>query len=114
MESVIKLLLAANKVPILPHIQYVLPNNGGGLDPAVIAKFNLAIDQLVAKYTLLPAPDMYSWFQAHPDELCAPADKCGESQWDGIQPIDLPSRPGISNTIRLWAAATNAAGVYTN
>src|SRR5262249_47144602 len=110
MESVIKLLLAAGKVPVLPHIQYVAPDNGQSFDPAVIAQFNAAIDQLIAKYGLLPAPDLYGWFQAHGDELCTSADDnndpsgfCGEPQWDGISPINLPSRPGVSDTIRLWA-----------
>ena len=119
LEAAIKLLLAANKVPIVAHVQYVAPGNGGGIDPAAIVPFNAAIDQLVAKYKLLPAPDLYAWFMAHPDELCTAADDgndpsgfCGESQWDGIEPINLATRPGVSDTIRMWAAAATAGGVY--
>jgi hypothetical protein len=121
MESAITLLLAAKKVPVVPHIPYVTPNNGQSYDPAVIAQFNVAIDQLVMKYKLLPAPDLYAWFKAHPNELCTAADDatdptgfCGEPQWDGIEPINLASRPGASDTIRLWAAAATAGGVYQN
>jgi hypothetical protein len=121
LESAITLLLAANKVPVLAHVQYVAPNNGSNIDPTAIVPFNSAIDQLVSKYKLLPAPDFYGWFQAHPSELCTSADDgkdpsgfCGESPWDGIEPINLPSRPGVSDTIRMWAAATTAGGLYAN
>jgi hypothetical protein len=119
LESAVQLLLAAGRVPVLTHIQYVAPSNGGNIDPASIPPFNTAVDALVAKYGLLPSPDLYAWFEAHPSELCTSADDandpsgfCGESAWDGIEPTNLPSRTGVSDTIRLWAAAASAGGVY--
>jgi len=119
LESAVQLLLAAGKVPVLTHIQYVTPGNGGGIDPTTIVPFNAAIDALVAKYKLLPSPDLYAWFEAHPTQLCTSADDsndpsgfCGETQWNGIQPINVTGRTGVSDTIRLWAAATTAGGVY--
>jgi hypothetical protein len=119
LESAVKLLLAAGKVPVLTHIQYVATGNGNNINPASIPPFNQAIDALVAKYGLLPTPDMYAWFQAHPTELCSSADDthdssgfCSESAWDGIEPTNLPSRTGVTDTIRLWAAATMTGGIY--
>jgi len=120
LEAAVKQLLAAGKVPVLTHVQYVTPGNGGNASATAIAKLNTAIDALVTKYGLLPSPDMFAWFQAHPNELCGAGDTndpsgfCGESQWNGIQPINVPSRPGVSDTIRLWAAAATAGGAYAN
>jgi hypothetical protein len=120
LESAVKKLLAAGRVPVLTHVQYVAPGNGGGISASSITPLNAAIDALVAKYGLMPSPDMYGWFQAHSTELCSAADTndpsgfCGESQWNGIQPINVPSRPGVSDTIRLWAAAATAAGAYAH
>jgi hypothetical protein len=118
LESAVKKLQTAGKVPVLTHVQYVTPGNGGNISASSITPLNAAIDALVAKYGLMPSPDMYAWFQAHPNELCTAADTndpsgfCGESQWNGIQPINAPSRPGVSDTIRLWAAAATAGGAY--
>jgi hypothetical protein len=119
LESAVKLLIAAGKVPVLTHIQYVAASNGSQIDPTSIPPFNQAIDALVAKYSLLPAPDMYAWFEAHSSELCTSADDsddpsgfCGESAWDGIEPTNLPSRTGVTDTIRLWAAAAIQGGAY--
>jgi hypothetical protein len=118
LQSVITALVAAGKVPILPRIQFVSSAHTPASDYAGIPAFNAVIDQLVASNGLPPAADLYAWYKDHPDELCAAADAddpggfCGEAQWNGIQPIDTATRPGVRDAVRMWAVAGDAAGAW--
>lgn len=119
LQKAITTLVAAGKTPILPRIQFVSSANTSASDYAGIPAFNAVIDQLVATNGLPPAADLYAWYKDHPTLLCAAADAgdpgefCGESQWNGIQPIDSATRPGVRDAVRLWAAAGDAARAWT-
>ena len=52
------------------------------------------IAELTAQNDLLPGPDLYAWFAAHPEQLR-----------DGIHPTDA----GILAINRLWAEAVARA-----
>lgn len=64
LQAVIDKIVAAGRVPVLAHIPY---SPGGNHD--TLGVFNQAIDDLAQKNKLLPGPDLYAWFKAHPDEL---------------------------------------------
>lgn len=125
MQSAIDKIKAAGHVPILPRIQYVAPvpsmpcpsplpscspgtqNQCPQVEYSNVPAFNAAIDRLVMNEGLLPAPDMYAWFQAHPAELCqAPAD-C-EAAWLGIE----PGPTGVLDILRMWAASAEVGRLY--
>jgi lysophospholipase L1-like esterase len=90
LAAVITKVKAAGHIPIMAKVPY-------SSDPshATIPKFNLVISELTAQNDLLPGPDLYSWFLAHPDQLR-----------DGVHPTDA----GVLAINRLWAEAV--AGVH--
>ena len=51
---------------------------------------NAVLDQVTAARGLLPGPDLYTWFRAHPEQLS-----------DGLH----PDPRGAVEMNRLWAAA---------
>jgi hypothetical protein len=124
-QTVIDKIRGAGRVPILPRIQYVAavpsapcpspapscPLGTQNLCPQVeyggVPAFNAVIDALVQHDGLLPAPDMYAWFQAHPAELCQTTSDC-EAAWLGIQ----PGAAGILDVQRMWAAAAEVGKLY--
>jgi lysophospholipase L1-like esterase len=85
MQTLITKIKAAGHVPILARIPFA---TDGQHDH--IPSFNRAIDELTASNGLLPGPDLYEWFKAHPDELR-----------DKLHPTDQ----GIVSMNRLWADA---------
>lgn len=99
MQTAITRLQAAGKQPIVPRLTYVAPAGCGSenINCAMIDAFNQAIDGLVVKNGLLPAPDLYAWFSAHPDQLCVQG-QC-ESNWIGIE----PNASGITGENTQWA-----------
>ncbi len=90
MEDIIVAVKAAGRVPMLARIPYAPKDHDG------IPKFNEVVDALTRKHGLVPGPDLYAHFKAHPEELS-----------DGLHPNSV----GIKSINRLWAEA--AAPLYT-
>jgi lysophospholipase L1-like esterase len=78
----------AGRVPILATIPFA--SDGHHRD---IPRFNDVIDELRRARSLPAGPDLYAWFQAHPEELR-----------DGLHPDDR----GIGSINRLWAEAVDS------
>ena len=76
---------AAGKIPIVPRIPF---RSDTPVDLA--AELNRAVDEVTAELGLLPGPDLYTWFKAHPERLA-----------DGLH----PDAAGSVEMIRLWAEA---------
>jgi acyl-CoA thioesterase-1 len=89
LDAMVKLVKAAGRVPLIARIPYAPKEHDG------IPKFNAAIDAIAKKNGLMPGPDLYAHFKAHPEELS-----------DGLHPNDA----GIVSINRLWAAAVD--GLY--
>jgi lysophospholipase L1-like esterase len=85
LSTVIGKIKGAGHIPIIAMIPY---SSDGGHD--TIAKFNDVITDLTAENELLPGPDLYAWFRAHPEQLR-----------DGVHPNDA----GALAVNRLWAQA---------
>jgi acyl-CoA thioesterase-1 len=84
-QTIIDRVRAAGRVPILGRIPFASDNNHPN-----IPMFNLVIDELTMANGLIPGPDLYAWFLAHPEQLR-----------DGLHPTDA----GIVAINRLWASA---------
>jgi acyl-CoA thioesterase-1 len=74
---------AAGRVPILPTIPFASDGHHRN-----IPRFNAVIDELGRARSLPRGPDLYAWFEAHPEELR-----------DGVHPSD----EGVASINRLWA-----------
>lgn len=81
---------AAGKIPVVPRIPF---RSDAKEDFA--ARLNGVVDAVTAEEGLLPGPDLYAWFRAHPERLA-----------DGLH----PDEEGAREMIRLWAEA--AAPLY--
>jgi acyl-CoA thioesterase-1 len=88
MQAMITLLLANGRMPVIPHIPYAADGQHD-----FIPKFNAVIDELVAVNHVLAGPDLYTFFQANPDQLRPAPDR--------LHPNDA----GIRSINRLWAEA---------
>jgi acyl-CoA thioesterase-1 len=86
--AIVDRIRAAGRVPILARIPYA--SDGQHRD---IPKFNRVIDEVRAIHSLPVGPDLYAWFEAHPEELR-----------DGVHPNDR----GIVSANRLWGEAVDA------
>ena len=85
LSTIIEKVKAAGHVPIVARIPF---SSDGQHD--TVMRFNAVIAEVTADHELLPGPDLYTWFQAHPDQLR-----------DGIHPTDV----GALAINRLWAEA---------
>ncbi len=87
LRALIETLRARGKTPIVPRIPYKVV-----ADPArdVVPAYNAVVDRLVAEYGLVPGPDLYTWFKAHPEQLP-----------DTVH----PDEDGAAALRRLWADA---------
>jgi acyl-CoA thioesterase I len=56
-----------------------------------VQALNQVVDRVTLRNGLLPGPDLYAWFKAHPDELGP----------DGVHPTDT----GTRSINRLWYEA---------
>jgi lysophospholipase L1-like esterase len=83
--AVIAKVRAAGKIPIVPRTPY---RSDSKEDFA--ARLAAVVDEVNAELGLLPGPDLYAWFKAHPERL-----------QDGLHPDDA----GAVEMIRLWAEA---------
>ena len=100
MQTAITKLTKAGKNVIVPHLSFVSTTGYANID-----QFNAAIDQLVSDNKLLPAPDFYTYFEAHPDQLCA-AGMAGCETWTGIE----PTSDGYAAMNLLWSQTED--GLY--
>jgi acyl-CoA thioesterase I len=88
LQSMIDRIVAAGRVPVLARIPFSPDGNHTTLD-----LHNQVIDQLTQQNRLLPGPDFYAWFQAHPEQLT-----------DQVH----PGPAGRVAMNRLWAEAMDA------
>jgi hypothetical protein len=93
MDAIAQKVLAAGRVPIFARIPFAA-DDGHQNVPA----FNAALERVRKKHGLADGPELYTWFQQHPDQL---ADKLhpGESKLH-------PPADGIVELNRLWWEAT--------
>ncbi|WP_437753991.1 GDSL-type esterase/lipase family protein [Sorangium sp. So ce1389] len=64
LQELIDTIQAAGRVPMLARIPFSPDGHHGALDV-----FNQAIDELTQENSLVPGPDLYAWFEAHPEQL---------------------------------------------
>lgn len=84
LSTIVAKLQAAGKTVFVPRIPY---KTGG---EAYLAAYNAQVDAVCAQFGLAPAPDLYAWFIAHPEQL-----------YDGVHPNDAGARA----MNQLWADA---------
>jgi acyl-CoA thioesterase I len=87
LQTLVDRIEAAGRVPVIARIPFAAK---GPADSDVRA-LNKTIDRVVARNGLLPGPDLYAWFSAHPSELGP----------DGVH----PSEAGVRSINRLWYEA---------
>jgi acyl-CoA thioesterase I len=90
LESLTRALLAAGRVPVFARTPA-----SSAVPRERVEAFNRAIDELEARHQLVPGPDLYAWFAAHPEQLGG----------DG-----RPMSEGQNAIERLWAEALD--GLY--
>jgi acyl-CoA thioesterase I len=92
MQTMIDMIRAAGRVPIIPHIPYAGDGTHGG-----IPQYNTVIDALTAKNGLLAGPDFYSYFMTN-----SPADfTCGCSGGRTTDNLH-PNETGLQAMNALW------------
>jgi lysophospholipase L1-like esterase len=100
MQSMIDMVKAAGKIPIIPRIPYA-SNTGYSMTD----QYNVIVDDLVASNNLIPGPDFYAFFMDNQDDFTCPP--CGTGRTtDGLHPDDT----GLQAMNQLWATA--AMGLY--
>jgi acyl-CoA thioesterase-1 len=87
MQNIVDRIQAAGRIPVLARIPFA---SKGPADSDVRA-LNAVIDRVTARNGLIPGPDLYDWFSAHPQELSP----------DGVHPSDV----GDQSINRLWYEA---------
>jgi len=90
LHGIVGKIRAAGKIPMLARIPF---QTKYGQDYVLVK--NEVLDEVARQEGLLPGPDLYGWFKAHPERLA-----------DGLH----PDGPGSSDMQRLWAEA--AAPLY--
>jgi lysophospholipase L1-like esterase len=95
MQSMIDMVKAAGKIPIIPRIPYA-SNTGYSMTD----QYNVIVDDLVATNNLIPGPDFYAFFMANQDDFTCPPCGTGRST-DGLHPNDT----GLQAMNQLWATA---------
>jgi acyl-CoA thioesterase-1 len=83
--EVVEKVRAAGRIPVIPRIPY---RSDAKEDYA--ARLNEVVDEVTSTLGLLPGPDLYGWFRAHPERLA-----------DGLHPDDA----GAVQMIAMWADA---------
>ncbi len=81
---------AAGRIPIVARIPF-----RADAREDFAARLDAVVDEVTARERLVPGPDLYGWFRAHPERLT-----------DGLHPDDA----GAIEVIRRWAEA--AAPLY--
>lgn len=83
--EVIRKVRAAGKIPVVPRIPHRTDSKED-----FAARLNAVVDAVTREERLLPGPDLYAYFRAHPERLM-----------DGLH----PDPAGAVEMIRLWAEA---------
>jgi lysophospholipase L1-like esterase len=83
--EVVRRVRAAGRIPVVARIPF---RPDSAVDYA--ARLDAVVDDVTRNLGLLPGPDLYSWFKAHPERLM-----------DGLHPDDR----GSVEMSRLWAEA---------
>ncbi|WP_437810086.1 SGNH/GDSL hydrolase family protein [Sorangium sp. So ce1078] len=91
LQELIDRIEAAGRVPVLARIPFSPDGNHDTLDV-----FNQAIDELTLENALVPGPDLYAWFEGHPEQL--------KPSPDLVHP--LPA--GLVAMNKLWAEAVDS------
>jgi acyl-CoA thioesterase-1 len=94
MQSMIQMVQAAGRIPVIPHIPY----SGDGMH-AGIPSYNAAIDALVQGDGLMPGPDFYSYFMN--DTSLFTCGCSGGRMTDNLHPNDQ----GLAGMNALWTTA---------
>jgi acyl-CoA thioesterase I len=95
MQSMIDMVKAAGKIPIIPRIPYASNTQYSMTD-----QYNVIVDDLVASNNLIPGPDFYAFFMDNQDDFTCPP--CGSGRTtDGLHPDDT----GLQAMNQLWATA---------
>jgi acyl-CoA thioesterase-1 len=92
LRTMVEAVLDDGRVPMLVRIPYASEAH------PTVAEFNEIVDALQQEYGLACAPDLYSWFLEHPDELSN----------DGVH----PSPAGYGSINQRWAEAVDP--LYTD
>jgi hypothetical protein len=94
MQTMIDMVKAAGREPIIPHIPFAGDGSHGNV-PA----YNTAVDELTRDNQLQIGPDLYTHFMQHADDefVCPP---CGHD-YDKLHPNDI----GLAAMNQLWADA---------
>jgi len=87
LQNMVDRVKAAGRVAIIARIPFA----SKGPADADVQALNKVVDLVTARNGLLPGPDLYAWFSAHPDELGP----------DGVH----PSNVGAQSINRLWYEA---------
>ncbi|MEO8285468.1 MAG: GDSL-type esterase/lipase family protein [Chloroflexota bacterium] len=87
LQTMVDRIEAAGRLPVIARIPFA---SKGPADNDVRA-LNEVIDRVADRNGLLPGPNLYAWFKAHPDELSP----------DGVHPSD----EGTRSINRLWYEA---------
>jgi acyl-CoA thioesterase-1 len=85
LQAMVTRIRGAGRVPSIAKIPFASDHQHDH-----VSVFNDVIDEVNAANSLVPGPDLYRWFWAHPEELR-----------DGVHPNDR----GIQSINRLWADA---------
>jgi acyl-CoA thioesterase-1 len=86
--QLVEAIIEAGRTPMLARIPYATAAH------ATLDEFNAIIDEVRAEYGLPCGPDLYSWFEEHPEDL----------RTDGVH----PATSGDVAINRLWAEAAGA------
>jgi hypothetical protein len=88
--EIVRKVRAAGRIPVVAQIPF---RSDSPVDYP--ARLNAVVDEVTARFGLLPGPDLYGYFRSHRDRLK-----------DGLHPDDA----GALEVIRRWTAA--AAPLY--
>jgi acyl-CoA thioesterase-1 len=95
MQSMITMLKAAGRIPVIPHI----PFSGDGMH-AGLPQYNAVIDTLVQQNGIMAGPDFYTYFMQNQQLfVCPPC--AGGRVTDDLHPDDT----GLTNMNALWTTA---------
>src|SRR5690606_29229037 len=86
--QLVEALIDAGRTPMLARIPHATAAH------ATLPEFNVIIDEVQAEYALPCGPDLYTWFEEHPEDLGS----------DGVHPVSS----GDVAINRLWAEAAGA------
>ena len=90
MQRIITTIIQADKIPMLAKIPNILPISASR--NILIREYNEVIDELVLANGLIPGPDLYQHFEAHPDEFSE---------------YNHPNGVGYQSIAELWFSAIN-------